>query len=236
MTQAHQRPGPTPSPGPPFLPASAVNGLSVDPVTGAIVLGQNIGQAGDPAQLLSDREIPTMGHILKLLGTGPLIVTQNNRANTGELLQVDNGVVFENGFGGVIALPVGNSQPTMQATANSAMIRGNNASITVGQQDIVFNLSGVGNADFLAFGGVLNMRLAQNGHLLIGSAVDNGLKLQVNGGISQNQAAFLIHAVTALTNGAAASLGTLTNAPAAGDPTKWIPIDDAGVTRFIPAW
>lgn len=41
---------------------------------------------------------------------------------------------------------------------------------------------------------------------------------------------------TNFTNGAAAAVGTLLNAPAAGDPTKWIPIDDNGTTRFIPAW
>ena len=39
-----------------------------------------------------------------------------------------------------------------------------------------------------------------------------------------------------LTNGAAAALGTLTNAPVAGNPTKWIPIVDNGVTRYIPCW
>lgn len=30
--------------------------------------------------------------------------------------------------------------------------------------------------------------------------------------------------------------GTITNAPAAGNPTKWIPINDNGTTRYIPAW
>jgi hypothetical protein len=39
-----------------------------------------------------------------------------------------------------------------------------------------------------------------------------------------------------LTNGAAAATGTLTNAPTAGNPTKWIPIVDNGTTRYIPAW
>jgi len=37
-------------------------------------------------------------------------------------------------------------------------------------------------------------------------------------------------------NGAGASAGTLTNAPAVGNPTKWIPVDDNGTTRHIPAW
>lgn len=57
-----------------------------------------------------------------------------------------------------------------------------------------------------------------------------------SGGLTAGQATALIHASTALNNGAAAAGGTLTNAPAAGNPTKWIPVDDAGVTRYVPAW
>lgn len=41
---------------------------------------------------------------------------------------------------------------------------------------------------------------------------------------------------TALTDGAAGSVGTLTNAPAAGNPTKWIGINDNGTVRQIPSW
>ena len=40
----------------------------------------------------------------------------------------------------------------------------------------------------------------------------------------------------ALTNGAAAAAGTLLNAPAAGNPTKWVPINDNGTIRYIPTW
>ncbi len=39
-----------------------------------------------------------------------------------------------------------------------------------------------------------------------------------------------------LTNGAGSGAGTITNAPAAGNPTKWVPINDNGTTRYIPAW
>lgn len=46
----------------------------------------------------------------------------------------------------------------------------------------------------------------------------------------------LLKTRAALTNGAAAAAGTLLNAPTAGDPTKWIPINDNGTTRYIPAW
>lgn len=46
----------------------------------------------------------------------------------------------------------------------------------------------------------------------------------------------LIATATALTNGAGAAAGTLTNAPVAGNPTKWISINDNGTVRRIPAW
>lgn len=48
--------------------------------------------------------------------------------------------------------------------------------------------------------------------------------------------AFLHRSGTTLDNGAAAAVGTLTNAPTAGDPTKWVAIDDNGTTRYIPTW
>lgn len=51
-----------------------------------------------------------------------------------------------------------------------------------------------------------------------------------------NSTAFMHRTSASLTNGAGASSGTLTNAPSAGNPTKWIPIDDNGTTRYIPAW
>ena len=46
----------------------------------------------------------------------------------------------------------------------------------------------------------------------------------------------LMATATTFNDGAAAAAGTLLNAPSAGNPTKWIPIDDNGTTRYIPAW
>lgn len=54
--------------------------------------------------------------------------------------------------------------------------------------------------------------------------------------VTQTDATALIHTATALNNGAAAQVATMTNGPAAGNPTKWVPIDDNGTTRYIPAW
>ena len=59
--------------------------------------------------------------------------------------------------------------------------------------------------------------------------------LTVTGGITIGSTTLLTSSV-ALTNNAGASAGTLTNAPAIGNPTKWIPINDNGTTRNIPAW
>lgn len=41
---------------------------------------------------------------------------------------------------------------------------------------------------------------------------------------------------SALTDGAGVALGTLATAPSAGNPTKWLGINDNGTTRYIPAW
>lgn len=39
-----------------------------------------------------------------------------------------------------------------------------------------------------------------------------------------------------LTNGAGAAAGTLGNAPTAGDPVFWLPVNIAGTVRYVPCW
>jgi len=46
----------------------------------------------------------------------------------------------------------------------------------------------------------------------------------------------IVTTAASITSGAGSSTGTLTNAPAVGNPTSWIPINDNGTTRYIPAW
>lgn len=65
--------------------------------------------------------------------------------------------------------------------------------------------------------------------------VATGTSLTLSAGITTGNTT--LHTTTsALTNGAGASAGTITNAPSVGNPTKWIPINDNGTTRYIPAW
>lgn len=68
----------TPAAGPPFPVTSANNGVSVDPVSGAIVLGNDV--AGVLATLLSNREIPMATFLLRLLfpTVGQSITFQND--------------------------------------------------------------------------------------------------------------------------------------------------------------
>lgn len=75
-----------------------------------------------------------------------------------------------------------------------------------------------------------NSFLVDDTNQVINATANNGFFITYGG------AGAVINFTNAATNGAGASVGTLTNAPAAGNPTKWIPITDGGVTRHIPAW
>jgi hypothetical protein len=59
--------------------------------------------------------------------------------------------------------------------------------------------------------------------------------LEVVGGVYVSDTT-MIHSTTGFANGAAAAIGTLLNAPVAGNPTKWIPLNDNGTIRYMPAW
>lgn len=60
--------------------------------------------------------------------------------------------------------------------------------------------------------------------------------INVTGTIYSSAATPAFGSHTTITNGAGTSLGTLTNAPFAGAPSKWIPYDDNGTIRHFPAW
>ena len=61
-------------------------------------------------------------------------------------------------------------------------------------------------------------------------------RLTANGGITVVGGSYLLTTNSALTDGGASSIGTLTNAPDSGNPTKWIAINDNGTERYIPTW
>lgn len=75
-----------PSSNSPFAVGAADNGLSVDTVTGKIVLGQDIGDPLNPGILLSPREIPLAGNDLNI----------NNAIDSGLGVPAQQGNVFVN--------------------------------------------------------------------------------------------------------------------------------------------
>jgi len=46
----------------------------------------------------------------------------------------------------------------------------------------------------------------------------------------------IITTIKAITDGSGSMTATLLNAPTAGNPTKWISINDGGTIRKIPSW
>lgn len=62
------------------------------------------------------------------------------------------------------------------------------------------------------------------------------MRLDATGLLNVGKTGVLLGTLAALTDGAGVALGTLATAPSAGNPTKWIQINDNGTIRAIPAW
>lgn len=77
---------------------------------------------------------------------------------------------------------------------------------------------------------------AAGGAITTAGGIDAAKTVWALTGFKTGSAGAMMSSSVAWTNGAAAALGTLTNAPVAGPPTKWIPVNDNGTTRYIPAW
>lgn len=106
--------------------------------------------------------------------------------------------------------------------------------------DGVITLYNAALSDFtrLQFGGATSSfpAIKRSGATLAFRLADDSADAAISGALFTTSSTTLMASSVALTNGAAAQTGTLTNAPAAGNPTKWIPINDNGTTRYIPAW
>ena len=75
----------------------ANNGVSISSLSpGFVVLGQNVGQAGSPGALLSNREIPLAGFNLNLIGVG---ATSNLTFKYAAPLSFTPQLVFQNSAG-----------------------------------------------------------------------------------------------------------------------------------------
>lgn len=102
--QTFRKQDPAAAPGPPFAAASADNGVSVDAVSGRIVLGNDDGTGvGGSAAFLNTREIDVAGFVLRLLNgsgivelAGGFIVISDTASNNPRLF-FDNFVIGQGG-------------------------------------------------------------------------------------------------------------------------------------------
>ena len=107
--------------------------------------------------------------------------------------------------------------------------------------DGLIRLSNQAGSDFgrLQFGGTTSSfpALKRSGALLQARLGDDTAFTEFEcSNIITNNAAAAFSTNTTLADGAGAQVGTLANAPTAGNPTKWISFDDNGTTRYLPSW
>jgi hypothetical protein len=189
-------------------------------VQGAVSLGGTLGVAGNVALAGRARGDRRCDHgrrprAHRLEGHGQLRLTPDSAdatvtANFGNLNVVSNTTVGYPAFG--YNIESGNAGNTWRFTG---------ADNAIWFQFVGNQLNLYGSTGAPAAGGIIAklalMTVSNGGRVLAGNALPFG-------------------SLVAVTNGAAAAAGTLGNAPVAGNPTRWMPFDDAGVTRYIPMW
>jgi hypothetical protein len=101
---------------------------------------------------------------------------------------------------------------------------------------------GIGVAGAAYIGGIINVASTTDstssttGAAIIAGGI--GVAKAIFGGstIYSNSATVMLGSKTTITGGGVGNVPTLTAGPVNGNPTKWLPYDDNGTTRYIPAW
>lgn len=79
----------------------------------------------------------------------------------------------------------------------------------------------INNAQIVQFSSITGLPTTLSGYGITDSVQADGTQLRWT---------------AAVTNGAGALTGTLTNSPVTGNPSSWLRVDDNGTVRYIPAW
>lgn len=210
------------------------NQVTASPTTGAVVVG-----------LAAIAQIATSLAIAgATIGTDALGVT--GTATVSGLVTLSSGFTF--GGGGATVAAIGGAQIRYALAASSStttlinvVVAGSGLVAASGIQAI-FTLAPTVTQTSTAGYSMLVINPTESS---TGSGVKLLAQLQVgsvnkliidNAGLITSASATLFATSAALTNNAAAQAGTLLNSPTAGNPTKWIPINDNGTVRNIPAW
>jgi hypothetical protein len=150
-------------------------------------------------------------------GSGPLLFQAGNGGNAASGAGTNTG-----GVGGSFTFTAGNGgNSTLGSGTNAA---GNGGSFT-------FNTGSPGTAS----GGSVN-NAGANGTITFQIAGVSALTIDASSVVRTNIASFILGSKTTITGGATGNAPTLTAGPVTGNPTKWLPYDDNGTTRYIPSW
>ncbi len=170
--------------GPPFVAAAANNGLSIDTVSGKIVLGNNVGQAGNPAILLNNREIFTSKAAPGPTGPFNIQLTDNRRNALTTMNGNTIAIVSSGAFQGAAI----NVTSAGAATAGIALqSAGGNCTLAVGNNADIFRISpdGGGHIQFLIGGTFTNIwsinTATFNTQVGNPTGADNGATFQITG-------------------------------------------------------
>ncbi len=176
-----------------------------------VVIGSSTPLAGSFTTLSASTSLTSPLHIGGSGTTGTQLTLQTTTGNgTTDALVVKRG-----NNGGTIALTVNSNGLSIGATP---------LGVTAQQGDLTVSRSANTGAIFFGYNGSQYIYYDGSKYLFAGGA------------IALASATYLMRNTVNWTNNAAAATGTLTNAPAAGNPTKWIAIDDNGTTRYVPTW
>jgi hypothetical protein len=137
------------SPAPGTL-TGANNGLSVSTIDATKdVLGQNVSQAGNPASLLSNREIPAGGFQLNLFN-GNFILSNAQQAGAGARMEIYDSITGASARNAVLL------QPTFNTSGAPCALRINviNTASNVGSTALLITASAKGILEVFANGGV----------------------------------------------------------------------------------
>jgi hypothetical protein len=197
------------------------------------LFGQGIVATGEENTLIGPG-LTAPGNATVVIGAGVHFATGDSNivigwaAGSDEVTATGNTLIFESRYGGprkgamfadMLAgnIVLGNSAPGTDRTWGSGAAGTQNVKLLNGTKGAG---NPVGGGYFYVAAGVL--------HWVDTAGVDSALSLGAGG--------VMLKSAVTLTNAAGAAVGTLTNAPTAGNPSKWITINDNGTVRKIPTW
>lgn len=206
---------------------NGINNVVIGQGTNLSSGGSNV-LIGSASSLSTGSENTVIGAACLTLASGSRNIVLGSQAGNGENPANSDRLIIET-FDGVTrrALLYGDLSIGNLIVGRSAP--GVDRAFGVGPTNILKLLNGTigdattrtGGGYFYVTGGVL--------HFVQSDGTDNTVQI----GSAAGQ---LLRSNVALANGAGIAAGTLGNAPAVGNPTKWLAIDDNGTVRQIPAW